>query len=661
MSRHTSTGRLAPNAFAPLPLGTIRPAGWIARQLRIQADGLSGYLDEFWPDVADSAWIGGAAEGWERAPYWLDGLVPLAFLLDDPRLRAKADRWVNEILIRQHDDGWLGPLKDTSDARRIAYDPWPVFVLLKALAQYQEATGDARIIPAMLRFGRRLEVLLAEQPLFDWGRYRWADLAVSLFWLYERTGAAWLLDLAEASYRQAFDWRALFAQFPYREKQRIEQIHPPAPPEPRVTFRTDLASHVVNNAMALKQPALWSRLSHDEGDRTAVFHMIDTLDTYHGQATGLFSGDEHLAGQSPSQGTELCAVVEYLYSLEVLLATGGDARLADRLERIAFNALPATFSPDMWAHQYVQQANQAICAVVEDRIYTNNRGDANIFGLEPQYGCCTANMHQGWPKLVSHLWMRAPDGGLAAISYAPCVVRTEAGGSQVRIAVTTDYPFEETIRLTVTCDHPATFALHLRVPAWAEGATLTAGDGTPEALAAGEFVRVEHEWGEATTLTLHFPMRVQTLKRPHGAVALLRGPLLFALPVGAEWRTIREWGAPEVTAGAQFAADWEVHPITPWAYALILDPDRPEQDVTVAHAPVSEVPFAPDAPPVTLKVTGRQVAGWNIEHGTAAPPPTSPVEAEGMSEELTLVPYGCAPLRMTELPMCEGRGMRDEG
>src|SRR5574341_41120 len=74
---------LADPQFRPLPLGTIRPRGWLQRQLRIRADGLSGHLDEFWPDVGQSQWFGGNAEGWERAPYWLDGVIPLAWLLDD--------------------------------------------------------------------------------------------------------------------------------------------------------------------------------------------------------------------------------------------------------------------------------------------------------------------------------------------------------------------------------------------------------------------------------------------------------------------------------------------------------------------------------------------------------------------------------------------------
>src|SRR5262245_59649118 len=82
--------KLRPLAFQPLPLGQIKPAGWLLNQLKIQAAGLGGHLDEFWPDVKDSAWVGGKAEGWERGPYWLDGFLPLAILLDDANLKARA-------------------------------------------------------------------------------------------------------------------------------------------------------------------------------------------------------------------------------------------------------------------------------------------------------------------------------------------------------------------------------------------------------------------------------------------------------------------------------------------------------------------------------------------------------------------------------------------
>ena len=623
---------LRPLTFQPLPLGSIRPNGWLKQQLRIQADGLSGHLDEFWPDIADSAWIGGSAEGWERGPYWLDGVVPLAFLLDDDTLKGKVRRWMDYILTHQHEDGWLGPIQGKTQNYTYPpyppYDPWPAFVLLKAFTQYYEATSDPRTIPAMEHFLRKLAARLAEVPLFIWGKSRWADLVLSIHWLYDRTGADWLLDLAALVHQQGYDWLGHFENFQWKDKVKREE--------------SSQITHVVNNAMAIKAPGVWYRQSGDERDRQGSLRIIETLDTYHGQATGIFSGDEHYAGKNPSQGTELCAVVEYLFSLEVLLAILGEPRLADRLERIAFNALPATFKPDMWAHQYDQQANQVICKVAEDRIYTTNGPDSNIFGLQPNYGCCTANMHQGWPKFTAHLWMKSADGGLAAVAYAPCSVSIKVADVPVHVEVQTGYPFADTLRVTVQTERQVKFPLYLRVPAWAEGAEVRVGSEGPVSANMGTFQRIEREWSGGTTLTLRLPMRVKVKQRYHHSASIERGPLVYALKIGEEWRLVR--GQPP-------HGDWEVYPTTPWNYALQINLDHPEKSITFETRPVGKCPFSPEGAPIAARVKGRRLPSWMIEHNAAGPLPESLVRSEEPLEDLTLIPYGCTNLRVTEFPV----------
>jgi DUF1680 family protein len=635
-------GSLGEPAFRPLPLGAIRPEGWLLRQLRIQRDGLTGHLDRFWPDVADSQWFGGKAEGWERAPYWLDGAIPLAFLLDDAEMKDRLARHVGHVVAHQRNDGWYAPYP--ADAAAKPYDLWAILLANKALVQYHEATGDARVLAAVTRSLRALHDNLGRTPLFDWGRFRWYEGLVSAFYVHERTREPWLLDLARTLRAQGVDFPALY---------RTEDVTVPTPRRGLWKW----TKHVVNTAMATKAAALSFRLDGRPEDRAFARAMIDLLDRHHGQANGMFSGDECLAGKNPLQGTELCAVVEFLYSLETLYSVFGDPWFADRLERVAWNALPATFAPDMWSHQYDQQANQVQCTVNPDHLFTTNGPESNLYGLEPNFGCCTANMHQGWPKLAAHLWMKTRDEGLVAAAWAPCRATFASHGVPVTVSVDTDYPFRETIAVTVRPERTASFPLVLRVPAWAEGATVRLGSGPEEPMRPGSLHRVAREWRGETTLTLRFPMRPRVETRYNEAVAVERGPLLYALRIGEQWTRVNaERPHRELPHG-----DFEVRPTTPWNYGLVVDPRRPEATIAFEERPVGERPFSPEGAGVVARAKGRRLPAWKLQHGWAgevsradpawAHPPRP--DSVGPLEAIELLPYGCTNIRITELPQLD--------
>ena len=181
---------LTPNALSPLPLGSIRPEEWLLDQLQTQRDGMTAKLDEVWSAVGeDCAWLGGDGDASECAPYYLDGLVALAWTLDDAALKEKAQRYVEWIIASQREDGWFGP--EGND------DYWPLILSLRALRLYFTATGDKRVLVLMDRFFKYQYANLKEHPLKEWAVARGGENMELALWLYNITGQKHLIELCK--------------------------------------------------------------------------------------------------------------------------------------------------------------------------------------------------------------------------------------------------------------------------------------------------------------------------------------------------------------------------------------------------------------------------------------------------------------------------------
>ena len=609
-----------------LPLGAIRPKGWLHDQLRLQADGHTGRLPEVWADVGpDSGWLGGPGESWERGPYYLDGLLPLAYVLADDELIARTRPWVDWLLQSQTADGWFGPVDND--------DWWPRMIAAKVLTQHHDATGDDRVPPFLQRYFRYQLEQLPGRPLSGWGRVRGADNVLSVFWLHRITGEDWLLELIDLLLEQTEDWGRYLT-------------------EDLITGRAlffDHRTHGVNVAMGLKTDAVrWLR-TDDDHHRRRTEEALAALERWHGLAHGCFSGDEFLGGREPTAGVETCLVVELMFTLEQLARIFGDGSWSDRLEAVAYNLLPASCDPQMLAHQYHQQANQVRVSVGQ-RPWTYSSDDANLFGLEPHFGCCTANLHQGWPKLVRSLWMRTT-AGLAAVSYAPCSVRTTLGGAEVTLTVGGSYPFDTDVTIDVDLDRPADFAIDLRIPQWCSDPQVRVGAVEQPITITDGYLRVERTWHSGDRIELVLPAVPRIERRERQAVAVRYGALSMVAGVDENWIPVpNARGLPD----ARGLGEWEVHPRSSWNHGIV--PDHPEQ-WPVAHRPVGPVPFSFEAAPVRITVPGARIRDWTLDGEQAAPVPEGPVLCP-VDHQVTLVPYGSARLRVTEIPTVRlgGRG-----
>jgi uncharacterized protein len=642
-NRHyiTNQAPLVAQPYTALPIGAIQAKGFLYEMLKRQKDGLTGHLDSIYEVVCgdNNGWLGGTGDGWERGPYWLDGLVPLAYLLDDDELKAKAQKWIEWSINNQQEDGYFGPkplpegythIPGTQQGMR--NDWWPKMVMLKVLQQYYMATGDKRVIDLMTNYFKYQLKMLPENELgyvTFWANRRGGDNLAVVYWLYNITGDKFLLDLAEIIHEQTFDWTGVYAG------NMIRRLNP----------LPDL--HCVNVAQGLKEPIVYYQQHPEEKYLESVKKGLTSLKDVHGFVNGMYGGDERLHGNDPTQGSELCSAVEMMFCFENIIPITGDVYYADYLEKIAYNVLPTQSTDDYMRKQYFQQANQ-IKVSDDERNFFNDREGRNVFGTTTGYPCCLTNMHQGWPKFVQSTWFATADNGLAALVYGPTSVTAMVGnGEEVTISEETGYPFKEQIQFTLECDNAVQFPFHLRIPEWCKTFTLKVNNSIQQVEVQNGIVILDREWNTGDKVELNLEMDFRYSYWHEMSMGIERGPLVYALKIAEEWR--------EVTNDKYDDTFWEVLPKSPWNYALVkseLDENRLKAEVA---SEISDNPWNPENAPIIVKTKGKRMPIWTEDRNMAGktPSPSWPYRiVEENEEEIILIPYGCTTLRISEFPVC---------
>lgn len=601
--------------FKNFTTNEIKPKGWLLDQLRIQANGLSGNLDKMWPDIRDSKWIGGNKEGWERVPYWLDGFIPLAYLLENEDMIKRAKKYIDSIIEKQCRDGWICPC---SYQEREHYDMWALFLMLKVLIVYYECSNDPRIEQVIYRALKNYYNFIKGHTLNNWASARYYECVIAINWLYERRKERWLIDLAHILEGQGIHYNKM-TSFLRKKTKGWDYYH-----------------HVVNLAMSLKSDAVMSVIDQ-RNPNTYPEKMLKLLQKYHGNVNKYFNGDECLSGSNPNRGTELCGVVEAMYSYETITKISEKSTWMDYCELLAFNAFPGTLSEDMWVHQYNQLSNQPYCVKLEkEGFYSTNNSESNIFGLEPHFGCCTANHNQGFPKFVLSTFMKADDG-IVINSLCPSSLQTIINDTTISIDIDSLYPFRENAKIHIKTSEEINFNLYIRIPGFFDKVLIN-----NQEVKTGEYYIINSNFKEET-IEIQLVSQPKLVKR-HSLYHIVKGGLIYVLPIKERWEK-HEYTRDGVERKYPYC-DYFIFPESEWEYGFS------SSELEYGEKDDYHSAFSTTHPLCFIKAKVKKIS-WGFDKKYKYIAASTPHSTIPLSEEKTIefIPYGCSQLRMSELPL----------
>jgi DUF1680 family protein len=637
--------------YAEIPLGQITPTNWLKQQSDILKNGSTGHLDEFHKKIqVDNGWLGGKGDDWEETPYWLDGALPLAYITKDPVLIQKVNKYVQWTLNTQRPSGFFGPYSkyETETGKPVEIgsqgaDWWPRMVMLKVLQQYYQATNDPKVIPFIQKYFAFQLKNLKENPLekwTEWAKARGGDNLMIVYWLYNITKDPDLITLGDLIYNQSFQWTDMLGKRDWAIAAAYNQ-----------TGERWMERHAVNVGMGLKMPAIQYQIKNDPYFLNSLRTGFKDLMTLHGLPHGMFSGDEDIHGNDPVQGTELCATVEAMYSLEQIISISGETHYMDALERMTFNALPAQTTEDFYHRQYFGIANQV---EVKKGIYNFSlpfsRKMNNVYGPFAGYTCCTANMHQGWPKYISHLWYATTDGGVAALVYGPNKLETKLpNGVELTIDEQTQYPFEDQIKFIVQPSKPSDFPIEFRIPIWCKEAIIHVNGKEIKREKGGQIVRIKRTWNKNDQVDLFFPNEITTKNWAKNSRSIEKGALIYALKIKEE---VTKQIHP------QEGEYLEIMPKSDWNFGLL----KTTISNPIPNTSFHTVPFPKEfkwnsmSSPFEITTLGKKIPDWKTQDGVAHQPITTRTGVyEGSvnkeSETIRLIPFGFTRLRVVAFPV----------
>jgi uncharacterized protein len=647
---------LTPHAiFRELQLGTVRPEGWLKRELIKQVTHLTIPQNDFcfpfdrryWASnersQAEESRNGGTRwYPWEQMGYWTDGAYRSAAILNHEHLKRRAQEPIS-YTIQNPVDGWfLGS--------RWLYDPpadsdpdqhpgrWPNAVFFRALTAAAEAETNPRILAAMCR-----HYLSDNRSDYQQGPFGPRDRVnlESMLWCYAHSGDPRLLEKA----------RSVWAGVSRKELADLTADEP-----------SDM--HGVTFAEISKLAALIYMYTGEQQHLQFSVSAMERVFKYHMLADGAPSAAEALSGTTALDGHETCDIVEFSLSWGYLLMATGNGMYGDRIERALFNAGMGAVRKDWSGLQYISCPNQLHIARQSCQVGHLNTAAA-LYGPNSDHrpkftfvtACCAGNINRLLPTYVQRMWMNSADDGIAAVLYGPSSVRAKVGHANIEIIEHTAYPFSENIQFDIVSAAPTSFPLRLRIPSWCTKPQITINGRAYDGFSMERgfaVIRGRHFHRDRIVLTL--PMNAAMGHSSDDGIFLEHGPLVYAFQPQEHWKALM-MPEFEITSPDYFPM-WAVSAASPWNFGLCIDKGTSLEKQVLPASQVSDDPWTTVGS--KLQVSGRRIGGWDLFQSGAdreslqTPPLPRSRNRLGKIEQISLVPLGCTHLRLTVFPHLDG-------
>lgn len=636
-----------------LPLGAIRPQGWLNDQMQLMSNlqrrigALSGF-------VKDGEWSGG-----ESLPRYVRGLILLSSALDDKMLKEKIASFISPIFASANEGGDFGPKNTLSQTPKIE--------AVKALLTYYEATGNERVLPFLKKFFKnQFNTHTVSAMWFD-SRARLLEEIEAIDAVYKETDLEWLHDLGEILRDASCDWFKIASRFPYKKPynryisqtalkhlqkvvlngesvEKAAKRHKPFTPEyadkewKKRAHQRAVTTSGVNIAKAIKYPVTYGRFIGDKDLSLISLKMIAALEKHYGTPIGAFACLPRLASNKGVCAVDVESAVEMMESLVEVIRETRDYHAVDLLEKIAFNLVPGACFEDCSAVQDTVFVNQVEASASRKLPYSDAVG--SFFTKKASRGAIAAL--SAYPIYMQAACMTC-DNELNFLTYTPCIMDIAVGGAILTIAERTGYPFRNTVVFKV---EQATVDTEVKINFRVPGGTMMQLISGGQVVASGTkeiSVKCILKTGSTFMLKMNIPLAVE--ENSDGSESLYKGNLLMSLKLPYE-----------ITQDAQDRRMLYVKSLKKWNVAPILArkggaKSLHEEERTEVND-ITQKPFSFDIPPFELKIRSKNVTNWDFDvNGFAQIPKNGSFSEESL--ERAYVPFGCTLVRMAKFPKCQ--------